>query len=161
MIMLSKEGIFHLKLARISYIIKNGCNYLYLKVKDMARKQKYGIKYPFSCDNDEMLFIDLNNTKTEDVKSQVLHLIFTQKGQKIRDPEFGTDLIKFIFAPSDDMSFDSIKNEISEKITKYVPNVEFNDISILGEEENGIIVNVEYYTSNGNNKELTKVAIKL
>ena len=55
----------------------------------MARKQKYGIKYPFTSDNDENIFLDVNNNVTEGVQSQVLHVIFTPKGQKIRDPEFG------------------------------------------------------------------------
>jgi len=129
----------------------------------MARRQKYGIKYPFSSDNDEMIFMDLNDTMAEGTKSQVLHVIFTPKGQKLRDPEFGTNLVRYIFEQSDEQSFDDIKREISEQITKYVPQVEFKDISVIVDEEsdNGIIVSVEYYTSRGNNKELTKVAIKL
>lgn len=129
----------------------------------MARRQKYGIKYPFSSDNDEMIFMDLNDTRAEGTKSQVLHVIFTPKGQKLRDPEFGTNLVRYIFEQSDEQSFDDIKREISEQIRKYVPQVEFKDISVIVDEEsdNGIIVSVEYYTSSGNNKELTKVAIKL
>ena len=37
--------------------------------------QKYGIKYPFTSDNDEKIFMDLNESVTEGVKSNVLHVI--------------------------------------------------------------------------------------
>ena len=77
----------------------------------MAKTQKYGIKYPFSSENDENIFFDLNENRTDEVTSKVLHVIFTPKGQKIRDPEFGTDLISYIYDPNDDESFDSINED--------------------------------------------------
>ena len=48
----------------------------------MALTQKYGIKYPFTSDNDEGIYRGLNKTDADNIKSQVLHLIFTPKGQK-------------------------------------------------------------------------------
>lgn len=129
----------------------------------MARKQKYGIKYPFTSDNDENIFLDVNNNITEGIQSQVLHVIFTQKGQKIRDPEFGTDLVKFIFSPSDSETFSEIKSEIAVQVGKYVNGVEFRDINIYRDENdnNSIIVTVEYGVKDGNKTEITNVGIKL
>ena len=60
-------------------------------------KQFYGITYPFSDDSDLNTLFDMNETRLESIKSMVLHIIFTSKGQRIRQPEFGTDLIKYIF----------------------------------------------------------------
>ena len=129
----------------------------------MAVTQKYGIKYPFTSDNDDGTYIDLNQTYADGIKSQVLHVIFTPKGQKLRDPEFGTDIIRYVYSPSDSLTFNEVKNEISEKINKYVPSVTFRDISIYDDEEgdNGIIIMVEYSVSKGNKTEITKVAVKL
>lgn len=129
----------------------------------MAVTQKYGIKYPFTTDNDDGTYIDLNKTYGESIQSQVLHVIFTPKGQKLRDPDFGTDLVKYIFSQSDSSTFGSIKGEISSQIAKYVPEVEFRDISIYNSEgdDNGIIVMVEYGVKQGNKTEVTKVAVKL
>lgn len=129
----------------------------------MALTQKYGIKYPFTSDSDEGTYLDLNNTLTDGVKSQVLHVIFTPKGQKLRDPDFGTDLIRFIYNPSDNITFNSVKSEITTQINKYVPSVEFRDISIYNSEtdEHGIIVMVEYGVKKGNKTEITTVAVKL
>ena len=129
----------------------------------MAVTQKYGIKYPFTTDNDDGTYIDLNKTYGEGIQSQVLHVIFTPKGQKLRDPDFGTDLIKYIFSQSDSSTFGSIKGEISSQIAKYVPEVEFRDISIYNREgdDNSIVVMVEYGVKQGNKTEVTKVAVKL
>jgi phage baseplate assembly protein W len=129
----------------------------------MGIRQKYGIKYPFTSDNDNGTYLDLNENHTDGIKSQVLHVIFTPKGQKLRDPEFGTNLIKYIFDPSDVETFESIKDEITAQITKYVPSVEFRDVSVYKDEngENGIIVMVEYGVRRGTKTEITKVAVKL
>lgn len=129
----------------------------------MAITQKYGIKYPFTSDNEDGTYLDLNDTFAEGVKSQVLHVVFTPKGQKLRDPDFGTNLIRYIYNPSDTITFNDVKTELTTQINKYVPSVEFRDISIYNSEteEGGIIVMVEYGVKRGNKTEITTVAVKL
>jgi len=129
----------------------------------MAKHQKYGIKYPFTSNNDECIYLDLNNTESDCVKSKVLHVIFTPKGQKLRDPEFGTDLIKYIFSQKDEYTISSIKEEISESIRKYVPEVEFRNFNVYknNEDENAIIVTIEYSIKIGNKTEVTTVGVKI
>lgn len=129
----------------------------------MAKRQKYGIKYPFSSENNDEIFVDLNETYDDGIKSQVLHVLFTPKGQKLRDPDFGTDLIKYIFGPKDESTFSAIKEEIVRQVSKYVPSVQFRDVTIYNDEnsDNGIIVMAEYSVKKGNNVETTTVAVKL
>lgn len=129
----------------------------------MAITQKYGIKYPFTSDNEDGTYLDLNDTFAEGVKSQVLHVVFTPKGQKLRDPDFGTNLIRYIYSPSDTITFNDVKTELTTQINKYVPSVEFRDVSIYNSEteEGGIIVIVEYGVKRGNKTEITTVAVKL
>jgi phage baseplate assembly protein W len=130
----------------------------------MALTQKYGIKYPFTSDNDEEIYIDLNKDVVDETKSKVLHVLFTPKGQKLRNPDFGTDLIKYLFNPADGSTENELKTSLKEDISKYVPNVEFNDISIVDDDksENGRIIIVHYSVQKGNNtKEATSVAVKI
>lgn len=117
----------------------------------MANVQYYGIKYPFTVTNDENYFTDVNYTLKDKVKSLLMHVIFTPKGQKIRDPEFGTDLIKFIFEPNDNESWESVKNEIMEVVKKYINGVTVNDISMLetNDDSHQLYVRVDYTVSNG------------
>jgi len=129
----------------------------------MALTQKYGIKYPFTSDNDEGIYMDLNKTYADNIKSQVLHLIFTPKGRKLRDPEFGTNLVKYIFGPKDEATFSAIKSEITTQISKYIPGVQFRDVTIYNSEtdDHAIIAMVEYGIKTGNKIEVTNVAVKL
>ena len=129
----------------------------------MAKIQKYGIRYPFTNDNNENVYMDTNNTYSESIKSQIIHVIFTPKGQKLRDPDFGTSLIDYVFGPKTDEMFSSVKNEITTQIGKYVPAAQFKDITIYTDEndEHTIIVSITYSVKIGNKTEDTTVAIKL
>ncbi len=129
----------------------------------MGVKQKYGLKYPFTCENLDNVYMDTNDTYTDSIKSQVLHVIFTPKGQRIRDPEFGTDLIKYIFGPKDSQSLSEVRNQITTQLGRYVPAAKFMDIDVYNEEggDNGIVVAVTYSVQIGNKTDETTVAVKL
>lgn len=129
----------------------------------MARKQKYGIRYPFTAENIDNVYMDTNDSYANSIKSQVIHVIFTPKGQKLRDPDFGTSLIDYVFGPKDSETLSSLKNEITRQVNKYVPAVNFKDIDIYEDEksDNGIIVMVSYTITIGNKTEEATVAIKL
>ena len=129
----------------------------------MARKQQYGIRYPFTAENLDSIYMDTNNSYTNSIKSQVVHVIFTPKGQMLRNPDFGTSLINYIFGPKDGMSLSEIKTEITAQLGKYVPEAKFKDISIYDDEagDNGIIVSISYGVEMGNKVEETTVAIRV
>lgn len=103
----------------------------------MNRKQFFGIKYPFQAESDNKYYVDLNESYEDKMKSEMLHIIFTPKGQRYRKPEFGTDLIKYLFEPNDSDTWASIKTEIRTQVNKYLPNISFKDINIYTDEENG------------------------
>ena len=86
-------------------------------------EQFYGIKYPFSEDSEMLTFLDLNESEEESVKSMLLHIIFTPKGQRLRKPEFGTQLMYFLFEPNDNDTWDSIKEDIRRQVSLYLPQV--------------------------------------
>ena len=125
----------------------------------MALTQKYGIRYPFALENNEELYMDLNLTQEDSLKSRLLHVIFTPKGQRLRNPDFGTDLIKYIHEPADETTFERLKNDITQQVYKYVPDVSFKDISIYDDEnnENGKIVIIHYTIKRGS-KEIEQTA---
>lgn len=129
----------------------------------MARKQQYGIKYPFTADNLDNVYMDTNDSYANSIKSKVIHVIFTPRGQVLRDPDFGTNLISYIFGPKDGETEAAIKQEITLQVNKYVPNVVFKDIELYEDEknDNGIIVVVSYSFKTGNKTEEATVAIKL
>lgn len=129
----------------------------------MANKQFYGIKYPFIAQDEEKYFVDLNDDIKSKIKSLLIHVVFTPKGQKIRDPEFGTDLVKFLFNPNDDENWNMIYEEINRVVSKYIKGIKVNEISVLPFEENtqDVFVKLKYTIKNGLIEETDSLITKI
>lgn len=126
--------------------------------------QFYGIKYPFSDESYKMTFLDMNETKEESIKSMLLHIILTPKGQKLRDPNFGTDLIKYIFEPNNSNTWEGIKEEISKQVSFYLPEVTFDTINVAkkdDEDDNSIYVEIVYNVERNGMNVKNNVIVKI
>lgn len=123
----------------------------------------FGIKYPFQNESENNYFLDLNESYEDKMKSELLHIIFTPKGQRYRKPDFGTDIIKFLFEPNDSETWNNLKNEIKTQVNKYLPNVVFKNISILQdkEDENGVYAEIEYTVIKGNYEIDNNIQVRL
>ena len=102
----------------------------------IARTMHYGIAFPFTRKSVENTFTDLNRTASDGVRSQIMHLIFTPRGQRLRRPEFGSRLIEFVFNPNDGESWSDVVGEIRSMISANVPGCSLNNIEIY-ETDNG------------------------
>ena len=118
----------------------------------MARRQYFDIKFPFTHNDFTKFFVDANMSEKDKVRSQIMHVIFTPKGQRIRMPEFGTDLIKYIFSPNDSVSWEGVKNEVITAVQRFVPNVVLNDVRVVQSEDerSEIYVRMDYSIKEGN-----------
>lgn len=123
-------------------------------------KQYYDIKFPFTNNNNSGFFIDLNRTLVEAKESEILHVLLTPKKTRIRQPDFGTDLIKYIFEPNDDMSWGEIHSEITKNVAKYVSDVEVNKVEVK-RLENDLFVSIIYKVYMGNKVENKEMVVKL
>lgn len=103
----------------------------------MAKTQKYGIKFPINVSSDDMTLFDLNHTRAEQIKSEIMHLIFTPKGQRLRNPNFGTRLITFIFNPNDNETWGDVVSEIKETVKMWIPDCNVTDVEVA-EFEDGL-----------------------
>lgn len=103
----------------------------------MAKEQKYGIKFPINVSSDDNTLFDLNHTQAEQIKSEVMHLVFTPKGQRLRQPNFGTRLIQFIFNPNDSSTFDDVVSEIKDSVKMWIPNCNIKDVEVA-ESDDGL-----------------------
>ena len=129
----------------------------------MAKKQLFGIKYPFQNESENNYYLDLNTTYKDKVRGEIIHIIFTPKGQRYRMPDFGTDLIKYIFEPNDEETWGKIKSEIRGQITKYLPRVKFEDISIYRNEEDGnhLFADIKYSIMKGDSEENDNIILRI
>lgn len=126
-------------------------------------KRYWGIKYPFTINNEDGLFIDLNESPDDLVLSNILHVLLTPKGERLRMPDFGTDLIKYIFSPNDTMEWDSVYEEIHNAIKKYVKNARINKIDIVKNKENDneIYIILDYGVIKGESITNKKITVQI
>lgn len=92
------------------------------------------INYPFK-DSKKGFFLDLNEDKNQAIKADLLHLILTRRGQRLYNPDFGTDLLRFIFEPNDILTEEGIKDEIRTVVKRFLPRLTLDEILIEPSEE--------------------------
>ena len=110
----------------------------------MALNRKYlGIKFPFTKLGEENFFVDMEYDQYKEIKSDLMHLLFTPKGQRLRMPDFGTDLIRYIFEPQDKKTLSDIKEELNISVKKYIPSITITAINISNSTTTEHMVNVE------------------
>jgi len=96
--------------------------------------QKYGITFPFT-DSSEGFFLGLNKIPDSEVRSNLIHLILTLKGTRYFLPDFGTNLMRYIFEPMDSATKTSIDNEIREAVDKFIPNLTITKVEVKTAED--------------------------
>ena len=127
------------------------------------KKQYYGIKFPFTSDNLNGFFLDLNLDLKDKVESEIAHVILTPKGSRLRKPEFGTNLARYIFEPNDEVSWEDVRNEAINAVEKYVKDVELEEIEVVQDEENdnAMYIDLHYMVKKGMKEEHNRTVIKL
>lgn len=129
----------------------------------MAKKGKFiNIAFPFQKSN-RGDFILLNNEDDKAIKSDLMHLILTRKGERLYMPDFGTNLLKFIYEPNDNITRNDIKNEITDTVKKYLPNLQINDVSVEPSEvsEYRAKVRIDYTVTEGVFQETDFIIIEI
>ena len=128
------------------YLLIKIIYYYIYEIKTIMANGKYiNINYPFK-DSHKGFFLDLNDQDNQAVKADLLHLILTTKGQRLYKPDFGTDLLKFIFEPEDEMTLAGIKAEITKEVKTYLPQLQLDEILIeeSPESEYAAVVTIKY-----------------
>ena len=119
----------------------------------MSRNRRfYDIKFPFTREDDSQgFYLDLNKNRYEAIKSCIIHLIFTPTGQRLRRPQFGSNLVKMLFMPNDELTHSQIKEEVNSSVKKFIPIVDIKNIEgEVDESGRGYRIKINYGISEGN-----------
>jgi phage baseplate assembly protein W len=115
----------------------------------MAKTNYINIDFPFR-DSDNGFYFKMNKTDKDAIRADLLHLLLTNKGERLYLPEFGSDLKKFIFEPNDEITHEQIKENLNQTIIRFIPNLLINDISFRNDAiEELIIVELTYTVTEG------------
>ena len=111
----------------------------------MANGRYININYPFK-DSPKGFFLDLTEQDNQAIKADLLHLILTRRGQRLYNPDFGTDLLRFIFEPNDALTQEGVIDEIRTVVKRFLPKLKLDEIIIAGspESEYAAVVTISY-----------------
>lgn len=128
----------------------------------MAQSNTIGINFPF-IESNKGYYLDMTTTDAEDVRASLMHLLLTNKGERFMMPEFGSDLLKYIFEPNDTITITDLKININTTVSKYIPNLQIDDIIINNSDlsKETITIKIEYTVSDGFYSQSDTLSIEL
>lgn len=81
------------------------------------------------------------------VKNALINLLRTPIGSKPFDPEYGSNIDRYIFEPADSITESELNEEIATTVKKFEPRVKLTAIE-TSIEDYGIDIRLEYYVVN-------------
>ena len=91
----------------------------------------YSPKLPLTIDANDG-FCKLNKTIAEVMKQNVMMIVMTVPGERIMDPDFGVGARNFLFS-QEQIAFQNLKSKIFEQVSKYLPMVQIQQISLVND----------------------------
>jgi len=90
--------------------------------------KSYNITFPLKDDPTTNSFLLMTKVTKDAFSSDLLLLLLTQKGERYYDPNYGTNLLKYIFEPNDSITSSDIEQELKNTVSTYIPNLTINKI---------------------------------
>jgi phage baseplate assembly protein W len=112
-----------------------------IDTRDLDKNISIGISLPFNASG---VFPKTYSTK-EQIKSNLINLLLTYKGERIENPEFGADLPRLLFEPISDNTFFKIEDQILTNVGIYIPEITILNIEINPDTDNNtILIKIDY-----------------
>jgi phage baseplate assembly protein W len=111
--------------------------------QDIGQPRGIGISVLYN--NGTNVFNTTTTTK-EQVKSNLINFILTNKGERFFNPIFGGNLRASLFQPDSD--FDNIAGKLEQEIYAYVPNIIIRNIDVKKQSDTNtinIVINYSIY----------------
>ena len=124
------------------------------------------IEFPFQDDN-KGKFLAMNSVSKRAMKSDLIHLLLTNKGERLYLPDYGANLRQYLFEPNESTVQGKVKEEIQAAISKYIPNLQVDEIGIKpGVEgqirnEHHLLITIDYTVTDGAFRSSDSVQIEL
>lgn len=117
--------------------------------RNFITRNNIGMVFPYKESEKGQLF-ELTNSTTEAIKSQLRHLLLTKKNTRYYRPEFGIDLIRYVYEPLDDATSNNIKQEIISTVLNRLYGVKVKDIDIQRDDSGCMMrIKVSFEVSDG------------
>ncbi len=118
----------------------------YIPPDDLKPNQKIGLKYPMVGENG--LLFSSNSVTLDQIKTDLIMLLLTTKGERYMLPDYGTNVKRVLFETDENNIIDILDEEIHEAVTKWLPIVIINNIDVRRDtvDEHLFYVKIQYTT---------------
>ena len=89
------------------------------------------IKFPLQDDVVKNRAFKMNTITKDALTSNLLLLLLTKKGERYYEPNYGTNLLQYVFEPKDNLTITEIEGEIRETVKTYIPEVTIERIAFF------------------------------
>jgi phage baseplate assembly protein W len=93
---------------------------------DLQKNIVIGVSLPFNAPG---VFNKTYSTKDQ-IKSNLINLLLTDKGERIMNPEFGTDLRRSLFDNMTNLNSEILRLKIIDSINIFIPEVILGEVKI-------------------------------
>jgi len=109
--------------------------------RDLDKNIAIGVSLPFNAGG---VFNSTYSTKDQ-IKSNIINLFLTKKGERIENPEFGTNINTLLFENINNNILSNLKQELYNSVNKFIPNITILNINITPEPDtNTIYIETQY-----------------
>ena len=108
---------------------------------DLQKNIVIGVSLPFNAPG---VFNKTYSTKDQ-IKSNLINLLLTDKGERIMNPEFGADLRRSLFDNITDSNIELLKAKIVDAINIFIPEIELGTVDIMANPDyNTLDITINY-----------------
>ena len=100
---------------------------------DLNKNVKIGVAFPL----DEENMFEGTQTVKEQVKSNLLNVLLTEKGERVNEPNFGVGLKSYLFEPNIDIN--NLETVVKEQVSTYIPEIVVDNIFVGNVNEDKIL----------------------
>jgi len=111
---------------------------------DLQPSTAIGIETIF---NEKGVFKSTYFTK-DALKNNIINFLLTNKNERFLNPTFGGDLNSFLFEQISNNNFESLEEEIKNKLEIYFPSIFIEEFNIYIQNQNSLIINFSYKIKN-------------
>ncbi len=106
------------------------------------------LAFPFGVDSTGGIAYTIDVPTT--VQQRVLSAIRTSKGERVFNPDYGTDLHTLIFESADSFLEDRAVEMVRESVERWVPEVRIIEVPVDIKQDDGeVVIGVRYELLNG------------
>ena len=109
---------------------------------DLQKNIAIGVALPF---NGPGVFKSTYTTKDQ-IKSNLINLLLTDIGERIMNPNFGTNLKRFLFEGITNINNEALIDSLNNSISIYIPEITVTNITLTPTTDSNLInLTINYY----------------